>query len=72
MPLIARCLFGDVDDSAQAALMLAFAGAAVSLSSQASAAGSSADRRTADRVTANTPYQERGPVTALAFKNQRE
>ena len=34
MPLIARWLFGDLDDGARAALMLALAGAAVSLLSQ--------------------------------------
>jgi hypothetical protein len=34
MPLIARWLFGDVDDGAQAALTLALAGAAVILLSQ--------------------------------------
>jgi hypothetical protein len=52
--------------------MLALAGAAVSLSSQASAAGSSADRRTADPVTANTRIRNVGQLQALAFKNQRE
>ena len=73
MSLISRWLFGVVDDSARAALMLALAGAAVSLSSQASAAGSSADRRTADPVTTNTRIRNVGiPLQALAFKNQRE
>jgi hypothetical protein len=54
MPLIARWLFGDVDDSVRAALMLALAGAAVSLLSQASSAESSTGLGRPDPVTTNT------------------
>jgi hypothetical protein len=54
MPLIARWLSGDVDDSARAALMMALAGAAVSLLSQASSAESSTGLGQPDPVTTNT------------------
>ena len=73
MPLITRWLFGAVDDDVRAALMLALAGAAISLSSHTSAAESSADRRTADPVTTNSPIRNVGiQLQALAFKNRRE
>jgi len=71
--LFSRWLFGVVDDDVRAALMLALAGAAISLSSQTSAAESSADRRTADPVTTNSPIRNVGiQLQALAFKNRRE
>jgi hypothetical protein len=68
-----RWLFGVVDDDVRAALMLALAGAAISLSSQTSAAESSAHRRTADAVTTNSRIRILGiQLQALAFKNRRE
>ena len=60
MSLFSRWLFGVVDDDVRAALMLALAGAAISLSSQTLAPESSADRRTADPVTTNSRIRNAG------------
>jgi hypothetical protein len=71
--LFSRWLLGVVDDDVRAALMLALAGAAISLSSRTSAAESSADRRTADPVPTNARIKNLGiQLQALAFKNRGE